>query len=221
MWARSMDRRVVVLGAGAHATVVADLLRVSGWEIVGCTDRDPTPRVVNGMNVLGAEEDVLPVLRAAGVEKAFVALGDNRLRQKVAAQAEAAGFDFVKAIGRSAVISPSATIGHGCAVMEGAVINAGAGVGAFAIVNTNASVDHDCVIGSFVHIAPGSALAGGVRVGDGAFLGVGTRVIPQVEIAPGAVVGAGAVVTRSLESAGTWVGVPAKLIKKSLETHWA
>jgi UDP-perosamine 4-acetyltransferase len=216
-----MDKRVVVVGAGGHAKVIADLLRASGWSIVGCTDRDPTPRAVNGMDVLGTEDEVLPVLREAGIDKAFVALGDNRLRRKVVAKVAAAGFGFVNAIGRSAIVSPSAIVAHGCAIMEGAVVNAGAEIGAFAIVNTNTSIDHDCVVGSFAHVAPGSALAGCVRVGDGAFLGVGTRVVPQVEIAAGAIVGAGAVVARSIETAGTWVGVPAKLIKASLETDWA
>lgn len=205
--------RVAVIGAGGHAKVIIDLLRSGGHEVVACLDAGREGDVVNGVPVLGDERVVLPELIKQGLEAVFVALGDNGLRQRIAASVAALGLEMVPAIGRSAVISPSADIGQGCAIMEGAVVNADAVIGNFAIVNTCASVDHDCVIGAFAHIGPGSALAGCVKVGAGAFLGAGTRVIPGVEIAGGAIVGAGGVVVGDIGSPGTWVGVPARKIK--------
>lgn len=203
-----------MVGAGGHAKVIIDLLRSGGHEVVACLDAGREGQTVNGVPVLGHEAVVLPTLAADGVEAVFVALGDNRLRRKVAATVEALGFEMVNAIGKSAVISPSARLGKGCAIMEGAVINADANIGDFAIINTNASIDHDCQIGAFTHVAPGSALAGAVVVGDAVFMGVGSRAIPGISIAGGAVVGAGAVVVRNIESPGTWVGVPARQISK-------
>ncbi len=206
--------RVAVVGAGGHAKVIIDLLRAGGHEVVACLDAGREGQVVNGVPVLGAEAAVLPVLAADGVAAAFIALGDNRLRRKVAATVEAMGFEIVSAIGKTAVISPSASLGKGCAIMEGTVINADARIGDFAIINTNASIDHDCQIGAFAHIAPGSALAGTVTVGDAVFMGVGSRAIPGITIAEGAIVGAGAVVVRDIGSPSTWVGVPARQISK-------
>lgn len=205
--------RVAVIGAGGHAKVIIDLLRSGGHEVVACLDAGRVGQVVNGVPVLGDERVELPRLIEQGVDAAFVALGDNRLRQKVAVGVAALGLEMVSAIGRSAVISPSARLGQGCAIMEGAILNADVVIGNFAIINTNASVDHDGVVGAFAHIAPGSALAGGVEVGAGAFLGAGTRVIPGIKIADGAIVGAGGVVVRDIGSTGTWVGVPARQIK--------
>lgn len=206
--------RVAVIGAGGHAKVIIDLLRCSGHDVVACLDAGREGQTVNGVPVLGDERVVLPQLMAQGVDAAFVALGDNRLRQKVVAGIAALGLEMVSAIGRSAVISPSARVGRGCAIMEGAVINADARIGDFAIINTNASIDHDCVVGPYSHVAPGSALAGGVDVGATVFLGAGSRVIPGIKIIDGAVVGAGAVVVRDIGSTGTWVGVPARQISK-------
>ncbi|QNR97802.1 acetyltransferase [Stenotrophomonas sp. 169] len=202
--------RVAVVGAGGHAKVIIDLLRAGGHEVIACLDEGREGQQVNGVPVLGREDKVLPELIRNGVDALFIALGDNRLRRKVAANLAGFGLPMINAIGRSAVLSPSAVLGQGCAVMEGAVINADAVIGDFAIINTNASVDHDCVIGAYSHIAPGSALAGTVEVGSAAFLGVGARVTPGVTIAADAVVGAGAVVVRNIDSPGTWVGVPAR-----------
>ncbi len=206
--------RVAVIGAGGHAKVIIDLLRSGGHEVVACLDVGREGQTVCGVPVLGDERTVLPELARQGVDAVFVALGDNRLRQKVVASVSEMGFNMISAIGRSAVISPSATIGAGCAIMEGAIVNADSRIGNFAIINTNASVDHDCVVGDFAHVAPGSVLAGGVQVGQAVFLGAGTRVIPGLTIMEGCVVGAGAVVVRSIDSPGTWVGLPAKPITK-------
>lgn len=54
---------------------------------------------------------------------------------------------------------------------------------------------------------------GGVNVGARTFMGAGCRAIPGVTVCADAVVGAGTVVVDDIEQAGTWVGVPARLIK--------
>ncbi|MEO6376629.1 MAG: hexapeptide transferase, partial [Caulobacteraceae bacterium] len=130
---------VVVVGAGGHAKVVIELIRAEGrYEVVALLDADTTPRQVLGVEVVG-DDDALPRLRVDGIANAFIALGGNALRLKVGGRARAAGFELVNAISPMAVISPTARIGAGVAVMAGAVINAEARVEDFAIVNTNAS----------------------------------------------------------------------------------
>ncbi|AEO43743.1 acetyltransferase [Xanthomonas euvesicatoria] len=205
--------RVAVVGGGGHAKVVIDLLRCNGHEVVACLDAPLTGQWVNGVEVIGGEDEYLPRLHAGGVDGVFVALGDNRLRKKVVGRIRSLGLEFVTAVGRSAFVSPSVKIGVGCAIMEGAVVNADAVLGDFAIVNTNASIDHDCVVGHYAHVAPGAVLAGCVTLGDSGFLGAGARVIPGITIAAAAVVGAGATVVRDIHAAGVWVGMPAQQIK--------
>lgn len=206
--------KIVVIGAGGHAKVIIDLLRSGGHEVVACLDAGKRGQVVNDVFVQGGEDVELPRLVEQGIDGLFIALGDGALRRRVAARLESFGLEMVNAVGRSAVISPSAKLGCGIAVMEGAVINADAVIEDFAIINTNASVDHDCVVGAYSHIAPGSALAGGVTVSCEVFLGAGARVIPGVSIAAGTVVGAGSVVVKDIDFPGTWVGVPARQTKK-------
>ncbi len=205
-----MSTGVVILGGGGHAKVVIESLRASGETVVAIVDADPTPRAVLGVPVVG-DDLALADLRGQGLAKLFVAIGDNRLREKLGRKAREQGFALVNAIHPSAVISPTARIGEGVAVMAGVAINADSVIGDLAIINTGAVVDHDCRLGAACHLGPASALAGGVIVGERSFLGVGARVIPGVSIGADAIVGAGGVVVRDLPDGVLAVGVPAKI----------
>jgi UDP-perosamine 4-acetyltransferase len=206
---------VVVIGAGGHAKVVIELIRAQGrYDVVGCTDREPKQKDVLGAPILGSD-DVLPDLHAQGIRHCFIALGDNALRRKVAARVTSLGFELVNAISPNAVVSPTARLGRGVAVMAGAVINADARVGDLAIVNTRAAVDHDCQIGEAAHVAPRAVLAGGVRVGPLAFVGAGATIVPGVSVGESTVIGAGATVISSIGPNIVAVGVPAKPLQRS------
>lgn len=205
-----MSAGVVIVGGGGHAKVVIESLRACGKTVAVIVDADATPREVLGVPVVG-DDAALADLKGQGYSELFVALGSNRLRQKLGAKACELGFVLVNAIHPSAVISPSARIGEGVAIMAGVTINADSRIGDLAIVNTGAVVDHDCDLGAACHVGPASALAGGVTVGERAFLGVGARAIPGVRIGADTILGAGGVVVRDLPDAVLAVGVPAKI----------
>ena len=208
-----MTTPIVVLGAGGHAKVVIELIRSQGrYEIAALLDADVTPREVLGLPVSGGD-DRLAELHAAGIIHAFVALGGNRLRLKVAERVRALGFTLVNAISPAAVVSPSARLGVGVAIMAGAVINAETRIDDLAIVNTGACIDHDCILGEACHVAPGAALAGGVRVGALAFLGVGTAAIPGVRIGAGTTIGAASCVVTDIPPGVLALGTPARTVR--------
>jgi UDP-perosamine 4-acetyltransferase len=211
---RSMkSESVVIVGCGGHAKVVIELVRAEGrYQIAGCTASIETGFVLGDIPILGTDS-VLPNVLAKEVRKAFVAIGDNQLRLRLLAQVSEMGFELVNVISPNAVVSPSAILGRGIAIMAGAVINASARIGNGAVINTNASVDHDCCIADGVHIGPGSALAGNVNVGPESILGAGTTIIPGVRIGCRAVIGAGSVVIRDIPDEATAVGVPARIIR--------
>ena len=210
-----MTNGIVVVGAGGHAKVCIELLRVMGESVAWCVGGDDSASSCLGVPVLRGDHH-LALLRGSGFSRAFVALGANRLRQRLSATAQGMGYVLVNAVSPSAYISPSAKIGKGVAIMAGAVINAEATIADAVIVNTGTTVDHDCVIADGVHLAPQCALAGNVTVGEGAFLGIGTKVVPERVIGAGAIVGAGSVVVSDIEPGTTAVGVPARIIKRHI-----
>lgn len=205
------DHGVVVLGAGGHAKVVLEVLREQGRRVHGLVDADPTPRQVLGVPVLG-DDAILPQLRTQGVTEAFVALGDNQLRLRLAAKLSALGFSMPPAVSSSSTVSRSAQLGQGALVAPRAVINAEASVGDQTIINTGAVVEHDCRIDAGAHLGPGAVLTGAVCVGEAAFVGAGATVIPGRRIGAGALVAAGACVTLDVADHARVAGVPARPI---------
>lgn len=204
------ERSIVVVGAGGHAKVIIESLRLAGWNVVGCTDSDATPRLCAGAPVIG-NDDKLGELLGDGVSCAFCAIGDNALRERIGRRLLSLGFEMPAVLGPGTTVAPSVSVGAGVAILPGAVVNSEAVLRDFAIINSNANVDHDCLIGCAAHIGPGASLAGNVQVGDRTFLATGSAVIPGTEIGADTIVGAGSVVVRNLPPEVLAYGNPAKL----------
>lgn len=208
-----MKSEVIVVGAGGHAKVCIELLQAQGDTVAYCVGNTDSPDTCLGIAVLKSDDHLL-ALRKEGYQRVFIAIGSNPVRNKLAKKVIEVGFQLVNAISPAAVVSPSASLGRGIAIMAGAVINAEASIADLCIINTGATVDHDCVIGQAVHIAPQCALAGNVRVGNLSFIGVGSKITPEIHIGESVMVGAGSVVISNIGPAITVVGVPAKVLNK-------
>jgi sugar O-acyltransferase (sialic acid O-acetyltransferase NeuD family) len=206
---------LIGLGAGGHARVLLEILQAEGrYELAGLLDANPElhGKFSGGVLVLGGDEQIAPLI-ARGVRHAFIGVGsaaDTRPRQRIFEQAKGRGLQFATVIHPSAVRSPSAKIGEGCAILAGAVVGTGARLADNVIVNTRAVVDHDCHIESHAHIASGAVLAGNVQVGEGAHIGAGAVVRQGLRIGRRAVVGVGAAVVCNVPDETVFVGVPAR-----------
>lgn len=201
-----MRKKLVILGAGGHGRVCAEIASMTGYEEILFLD-DGAP---SDVSVSGKIEELEKYVPGFDV---FVGVGNNGVRRALFERAAAAGADFATLIHPSAVVSPAASVGRGTVIVAGAVVNCGAVIGDGVIVNTCASVDHDCKIGDFTHIAVGAHIAGQADVGEGCFFGAGSAVIQCVTVCAECVIGAGAAVVGDITERGTYVGVPARRIK--------
>ena len=203
-----MHKDVIIVGAGGHAKVIADIVRKSGDNLVGFLDdyKESGAEFFDAF-ILGKTDSYTDYL-----DKEFIiAIGNNEIRGKMANQMQA--ITFYTAIHPTAVIAEGVSIGEGTCVMANAVINADAKVGKHCIINTAAVVEHDNILSDYVHISPTAALAGTVTVGKRTHVGVGAKVKNNTDIDADVVVGAGAVVVQNITEAGTYVGVPARKVK--------
>jgi sugar O-acyltransferase (sialic acid O-acetyltransferase NeuD family) len=215
-----MAAKVVGLGAGGHAKVVIEILRLDqSYQMVGLLDRKPE---LKGQNVLGVpvlgDDTLLPALRRDGIGYFFVGLGSigsTTPRRRLFELALGYKMKPVDAVHPQAIISPSASLGSGVTVMAGAIINANAAIGANVVINSGAIVEHDCIIGDHVHVATGARLASTVQVGPGTHIGAGATIKQCVTLGAGVIVGAGAVVIRDVLPHTVVAGVPAGPIRSS------
>jgi len=210
------QKRVLIYGAGGHAKVVAEILRLNHMEVVGFIDnvnRGRKGESFYGSQVLGGDE-VLEELLALGAISCIVGFGDNRKRLEASDCLSAIGFDFATARHPNSVCAADVVIGEGTIIASGAVIGPSSSVGRHVIVNTQASLDHDCVVKDGAHLGPGTVVTGAVKVGERAWIGAGAVIADHKSIGADAIVGAGAVVVKDVPEAVVVMGVPARLTRE-------
>ncbi|MDB5866722.1 MAG: acyltransferase [Betaproteobacteria bacterium] len=208
-----MSEPVIVIGAGGHARVLLDVLRLRGVEVLGVVDNDCAKRgqTVGGVPVTGGDEEVQNH-PAHGVRlvNAVGTVGVSPQRSGVFERFKQHGYRFAEVIHPSATIAADAVLCEGAQIMAGAIVQTGCRVGRNSILNTRASIDHDCEIGDHVHVAPGVTLSGNVSVGEGSHVGTGATVIQGVRIGRHCLIAAGAVVVRDVLDGVGVAGVPAR-----------
>lgn len=208
---------VIILGAGGHAKVLIDALRLQSVDILGIVDADPGKKGLEfmGLPIIGSDQDVTRY--APHCVRLVNGIGSVRcgaVRRKIFLGFKDKGYQFQHVIHPAAVVAADVLIAEGAQVMAGAIIQTGSEIGANAIINTRASVDHDCRIGSHVHIAPGAVLCGGVTIGEGAHIGTGAVIIQGITVGAAGLVAAGAVLVRNVQSGRMVAGVPAREFDK-------
>ncbi len=209
-------QRVLIVGAGGHAVVAANVLlraQEASADVMPLGFLDDNPALH------GTSHLALPVFGDTSLitsiphDALFVAIGDNRARARVFSSWKARGETFAIARHPGAIIAPDVLIGPGTLIGPGVVVNPGTSIGENVILNTGCTVDHHTRVEQHVHLAPGVHMGGDVVVGEGALVGIGAVILPQRHIGRWCVVGSGAVVHADVEDRTTVVGVPARFLK--------
>lgn len=210
---KSVNRKnkLLIIGASGHGKVVADIaIKTNQWQQIAFLDDDETIKNCMGIEVIGKTSDAVRYVENYGI---VVAIGNNNTREKIQTQLEQVGASIATLIHPQAIIGENVEIEAGTVVMAGAVINCCSEIGKGCIINTGATIDHDNVIGAFVHISPGAHLAGTVEIGNKSWICIGAVISNNLNISSEVCIGAGAVVVQNITISGTYVGIPAKVIK--------
>lgn len=198
-----MNKPVIVLGAGGHASVLVDMLRQLEVDILGIVSKEKPSEngIFSGIPWYKNDEDVLifdksTVLLVNGIGS----MPGNEIRYKVHSKFKQLGYGFYSVISPKAIVSSFITLAEGIQIMPGCIVNTNVSVGEATILNSGAIIEHDCKIGNHNHIAPGAVLSGSVITEDFVHIGTGAQVIQGMRIGERTLVGAGATVTRNLDS---------------------
>lgn len=207
---------LILLGAGGHARVLAEILLGQGNTLLGITDvHTPTPDRStgpwSGVPFLGDDHAVFEhtpdsLLLVNGVGS----VGPISARQVLFQRFTVAGYRFAAVCHPTAVISASARLGAGHQILATAVVAAGARLGDNVLVNTRAVIEHECAVGNHCHIATGAVICGGCHIGASVHIGAGATVNQGIHIGAGAVIASGSAVIEDVPPHTLVAGVPAR-----------
>lgn len=187
--------RYVIFGSGGMAKELIGY----GMEVAYVVSTEPLDNPDYEVEVL---KKALP-----GNERFLLAVADPVIKKKIVMENDDRWSTFIHP---SCYISPYAKIGKGCIFAPQAIVAGDPVIGDFVFFNTNATVGHDTTIGDYSTLFPNSEICGNCSIGDSCLFGIGSYVLPKCHIPSGSKVSAGAIVRKSLDSACTVYGDPAK-----------
>lgn len=202
--------KLMILGAGGHGTVVAEIADLMNkWDEIALLDDNKKLIAVNGYKVIGGLNDYKSYKEE--YEYAIVALGNNKLRLELTEKLIREGITVPTLIHPFSSISATCHIGKGTVVMAGVAINANVTIGNACIINTSCSIDHGCVLEKGVHISPGVHLGGATYIEENTWICMGSSISNNIKIGKNVIVAAGAAVINDIPDNVMAAGVPAEI----------
>ena len=156
-------KSILIIGAGRHGRVVAEIAEACGFHCAFLDDRQDE-------GVIGSLDDIERY--AAQYDGVIVSIGNNEIRKKISDNIH----NIFTLIHPRAYVSPSASIGAGSIILPGTTINTNVTIGKGCIISIGALIDHDVVIGDYCHINTGAIIEAGCIVPSGMKVNAGATV---------------------------------------------
>ena len=209
-------KKIVIVGAGGFGREVKMLIdQINSfkltYEILGFyDDAQDIPAYINGLPYLG---NVLKLAERNDSVSVALGLGDPKSKAFVVSQLENSDLNFPTLIHPSVLIGgDNAEFGKGCVICAKTIITCNVEIRDFVTLNLACTVGHDTVLNEFSSFMPSVNISGEVLIEKNVYIGTGAKIINGLKIGENTIIGAGAVVSKSLPSNCTAVGVPAKII---------
>ena len=201
---------IIVIGAGGHATSIAESILSCGHEILYFVDRYKSKDKLLGYKI------VKNISKSKSNLNIVIAIGDNNKRFEIHKifLNKTLKINFPSIIHPSASVSKFAKIGFGTVVLQNAVVGSNCKIGRFCIINSSSSIDHDCEMSNFSSLGPSSVTGGNVKIGLRSAIGINTTILQKVDIGKDVVVGSNSFVNKNFKSNLVVYGSPAKIIRK-------
>lgn len=210
-----MENPVMILGAGSLGRVALDIFTRNGVVVFGFLDEDKSlhSTQIHDITVLGSPDDEDFTKLIGKKCEAFVAADDSATREDLVDRlTEDRKVMPVNAIHDTAILSASASIGHGNLISAGVLVNPDARVGSHCLLHARCVIDTQAQLADYVQVGTGSIIGPGAKLGEHAFIGAGATLVAGVSIGKGAKIGAGSVVVENVPAHGTVFGNPAKKV---------
>jgi len=174
-----------IVGASTLGEMVLETATALGVAVDGFVDDVRTERVWLGIPVVGnIEQFVARASHERGLS-AFVAIGDNEHRARVARRLRESGVTLPNLVDPRAVLAPSARMGHANLLMALSYVGTGVVLGAGNLILPNVTLGHHNTVGNFTFVAPGVSVGGRAVIGDFAKIGMNSVAEPDAVLPNG------------------------------------
>lgn len=210
-------KRLVILGAQDLAQQIAHLAKeTNSYEVVGFLDDFlPKDTKQGGIPVLGKINQVEELYTQGIFDLLLMGIG----YQHMAFRADCFNrwfpiIPFGKIVHPSCIIDSSAQLSDGTILFSGCILDQHVFIGKNCLLYNGCILSHNGHVGDHTILSPGVKVAGFSTLGKNNHLGIGTIVSDSITIVDKTITGAGTVVVKSITEAGTYVGIPSKLIQR-------
>lgn len=214
-------RNIFIVGTGGLAKETAGILNIlySNRQIgkfcgyIASKTEEKGRKLPYG-EVIGTDLDIFNLNEDIDI---IIAIGNPAIKAKAVRN-----YKKISNISYPNIIDPRSNIDHhGFQIGKGNIITCGSyiscnvSIADHCLINWNATIGHDSKINSYAVINPGARLSGFSNIGKTVLIGAGAIILENISIPDNTTIGAGAVVTKNIEEAATFVGVPARKLKKT------
>ena len=189
-----MREKILLVGAGGFGRISMEHA-VKTWDCAFVDDCYPAKQEVCNIPVVGKISD-LPTLFGR-YKKLIVVIGNTKLRESIYQRAKEIGYEFPNIIADSAYISPFASIGSGCVILNNVVIQNAACIGNGVLLNPGVEIHHDSFVGDNTLIYSNSVIRTYARVGKRVLIGSTVSIGLGAQVADDEVIADGS--TRSVQ----------------------
>jgi sugar O-acyltransferase (sialic acid O-acetyltransferase NeuD family) len=200
---------IVIIGTGGFALELSALLSKEGINIQGFIGPEPCRKLPALW--LGNDESMDKISEKNSV---LIAVGDPNIRSKLDLKIRNNKIKQYTFIHPESYISSDVIIEEGSIIYPKVTIHSGVIIKKNVLVNSNSSIGHETIVGEYSNIGPGVSIGGCCKIGRKVYIGIGSSVIEKINICKDVLIGAGASVVSNIILPGTYIGVPAKKIKK-------
>jgi len=206
---------LILVGGGDHCKSVIDVIEhTNRYNIIGIIDLEENiGKKILDYKIIGSDDDI-PKL-ALRCPNFFITIGQVKspnLRIQKFEQLKSIGVRIPTIISPLAYVSKYAKVEEGTLIFPFTMVDVDVNIGKNCIINHHTTIGHGANIEDHSHISANCVL-GKCTIGKGAFIGGNSWITNLVSIAPNTVVGSGSNVIKSINTAGIYVGNPAKLLK--------
>lgn len=160
--------KLLLVGAGGFGRVVLEHA-AKEYDCAFLDDGVDVGTIINGAPVIGNTDDLR--LLYPEYKLLLVTIGNNALRERIYVEATTLGYTTPNIIASSAYISPQATLGVGCVILNNAVIQNNAKCGDGCILNPGVELHHDSSVGNYCLIYTNSVVRSLTNVGNRVWIG--------------------------------------------------